>query len=70
MSETNFARWRRHVGITQREAAGRLHLSLSRITDFETGIHRTSGKPAVPDYATRVLMRLLAEDKSPNPWPE
>jgi len=70
MSETNFARWRRAMGLTQREAAAKLGVGLSRIEHFEAGEHRATGRPARPDYATRVLMRLLIEEKTPNPWPE
>ena len=78
MTETNFARWRLHVGrlrgrdrpITYLEAAELLGLGRSRVQDLEAGISRASGKPATPDYCTRVVMRLIADEKTPNPWPE
>ena len=70
MTQTNFRRWRDAMGLTQDEAAQKLGLAERQIRHFDHGVHSGTGNPSSPDYATRVLMRLLIEKKTPNPWPK
>jgi DNA-binding transcriptional regulator YiaG len=63
---TSFARWRLMLGLSQEEAAARLHKSRRAVQDYERAT-----KPVVPDYAARVLMDIMAKGQEPpSPWPE
>lgn len=67
---TSFARWRLMLGLTQDEAAEKLHKSRRAIQAYERPDPKT-GRPAVPDYAARVVMDMMAKGMSiPQPWPE
>jgi len=60
----SFSRWRAILGLHQDTAAEKLGRSKSAVEAYDRG-----ERP--PDYATRVLMRMLAEGKTiPEPWPE
>ena len=69
-ASTSFERWRLMLGLTQDEAAKKLHKSRRAIQNYEVPDKRT-GKLAAPDYALRVLMAILAMGTAPpTPWPE
>lgn len=67
---TSFRAWLRATGLTQSQAAARLALSPSQVQDYVSGIKRGTDRPAAPPYAVRTLMRLVAEGKDVEPWPE
>jgi hypothetical protein len=68
--ETNFKRWRQHCGFTQKEAAGHLEMSLTKVEYFDTGISRKTGKAAIPTLAERTLMAVIAGGIAVEAWPE
>ncbi|HET8728317.1 MAG TPA: helix-turn-helix transcriptional regulator [Alphaproteobacteria bacterium] len=54
------------LGLSQEEAAERLHKSRRAVQDYERAT-----RPVVPDYAARVLMDMIAKGvEPPSPWPE
>lgn len=69
-AETSFRKWRQETGLTLDEAANALGISRSRVVDYDQGAVRGRGTDATPPYAVRVLMRLIANEKVPKPWPE
>jgi transcriptional regulator with XRE-family HTH domain len=70
MGQTAFKRWRTELGYTQAEAAGALGVSHSQVANWDAGMDRASGNPAVPPKAIRILMQLEAEGQKVEPWPE
>ena len=66
--ETDFAAWRRQLGLTQEQAAEALHVSVSHVHNWEVGISRSRGTKAEPSYAVRVLMAAIAEGIPLEPW--
>jgi predicted transcriptional regulator len=70
MTLTAFKKWRTEMEYTQAEAAALLNVSPSQIANWDTGVDRSTGKPAIPPYSVRVLMRLDAEGRRIEPWPE
>jgi DNA-binding transcriptional regulator YiaG len=67
--ETDFAAWRRQVGMTYDQAAEALHVSPSHVKNWEIGINRSRGNKAEPPHAVRVLMTAIAEGVDLEPWP-
>ena len=69
-ASTSFERWRLMLGLTQDEAARKLHKSRRAIQNYEVPNKKT-GKLAAPDYALRVLMAIMALGHTPpTAWPE
>lgn len=68
--ETSFRRWRRQMNFTQDEAAAELGLSKSQVANFDAGVNRANGSPAVPSIAIRRLMTAIAMGQVPQAWPE
>lgn len=60
------------MGLTQDQAAERLHVSKSQVANWDAGKvrGRARGEKAVPPFSVRVLMTALAVDSVPTPWPE
>ncbi|MDX2265432.1 MAG: hypothetical protein NW215_10730 [Hyphomicrobiales bacterium] len=58
------------MGFTHQQAADALGKSLSHVKNYEAGVDRKTKKPAIPDLATRIHMRLLAEGRFIEPWPD
>lgn len=76
---TEFGRWLEATGLSRAEAAEKLGKGRATIDDWMVGRLRGArrDRKVGPDYATRVLMRLIAEPqllKKPaagvEPWPE
>jgi DNA-binding transcriptional regulator YiaG len=70
MRETAFRRWRKQLKFTQDEAAQVLGCSKSQVANWDAGVDRSSGNPAIPPRSIRVLMTLQAQGQSITPWPE
>lgn len=70
MKETAFKRWRKQLDLTQEGAALLLDCSRSQVANWDAGVERSRGKPAVPPRAVRVLMTLEAQGQTVTPWPE
>ena len=68
---TSFKHWREDVmKISQERAAILLEMSLSQVKNYDAGVNRASGRPAIPDIGTRLHMRILADRLEMRPWPE
>jgi DNA-binding transcriptional regulator YiaG len=67
---TGFRRWRHRMGYTLADAAVALGVAASTCQNWDIGFDRGTKKPAAPSLAHRVLMRLLADDRMVEPWPE
>jgi DNA-binding XRE family transcriptional regulator len=68
--DTNFNRWRLECGFTQQQAAKALDISKSHVENYDKGINRTSKEKAIPPYAIRVLMTIIAQKLVVSAWPE
>ena len=62
--------WRKQLDLTQEGAALLLDCSRSQVANWDAGVERSRGKPAVPPRAVRVLMTLEAQGQTVTPWPE
>jgi len=70
-ARSQFERWLIKNGLKQKEAAELLQKGARQIQDYAAGVSQHTGKPVYPDYATRILMRLIDEGlRPPEPWPE
>lgn len=70
-ARSQFERWLFKNGLSQTVAAGLLQKGKRQIHDYAAGTSQHTGKPIYPDYATRVLMRIIDDGfKPPEPWPE
>lgn len=61
--KTEFARWLEETQLSRDDAARALGLSPDRVRQYAVGHLRGTrrGEGAVPPYAVRVLMRLIAD---------
>lgn len=64
---TEFRRWRERCGYTLSQAAEALGLSLSRVTELDSGKSRRVGGPSSVelDRRTRLAMAAVLEDLEP-----
>lgn len=69
-AETNFKRWRNECGLTQQQAADKLKLSKARIEHYDKGVSRSSKLAAIPSFAERTLMAVIAGKINVQAWPE
>lgn len=67
---TSFKEWREKLGLTQTEAAAEFGVTKSQVVNWDAGVNRGSGRPAVPPLSVRRLMTVLAEGDTPEAWPE
>lgn len=68
-NRTGFRRWRDEMPFTQQEAADALQVSLSVVKNWDSGeVRGKPGTPSAPPHAVRVLMRLIHDGTTIEPW--
>lgn len=65
MSSTPIKQWRARLGISQREAAKCLNLSLKGYQELERGRKFDTGEPVEPDLRTRLACAAIESGLPP-----
>jgi transcriptional regulator with XRE-family HTH domain len=60
MSAAEFRAWRKQLSLTQREAAAALGLSLSQVSDYESGLKRGTDRPAIIPRTVALACRAIS----------
>lgn len=68
MKSEDFKDWRKQMGFNQTEAAKSLGLSRSAIEQYETGIRKADGKPAIIPFHIGLACAAIATNLKP--WGE
>lgn len=69
MHNTEFARWRQKIGLTQEASSRALGVTLRTIQHWESGA-TSRGTDSVPPLSVRIAMSALLKNPKIEPWPE